>query len=237
MGELHLEVIKNRLLREFNLNVKVHKPRVSYRETISKSVEVVGECHRIVNGQQLFAKLTIRMEPDDTVESGVKIMSGGIAGQVSAEILEAIRDELTAQGQSGGSIGSYPLTKIRIQLISAEVSEESTGMAFSIAAGDAFESGLRQGGPTLLEPIMKLTISTPEEYYGEFVGDLSQRRARIVKTDSHGAMAFIEAHAPLAELFGYSNSMRSLSQGRASSSMEPLQYEPAPQEVAGRFGI
>ncbi len=237
MGELHLEVIKNRLLREFNLKVKVHKPRVSYRETISKSVEVVGECHRMVNGQQLYAKLTIRMEPDEAVESGVKIMSGGIAGQVSSEILEAIREELIAQGQSGGSIGSYPLTKIRIQLLSADVSEESTGMAFSIAAVDAFESALRQGGPTLLEPIMKLTISTPEEYFGEFIGDLSQRRARIVKTESHGGMAFIEAHAPLAELFGYSNSMRSLSQGRASSSMEPLEYEPAPAEVVGRFAL
>ena len=237
MGELHLEVIKNKLLRDFNLNVKVHKPRVSYRETISAPADVVGECRTVFNGQQLFAKLGIRMEPDDTVESGVKILSGGIAGKVSGEVMEAIRNEFTALGEGGGAIGSYPLTKIRITVTDAEVTEESNETAFSIAANKAFEEGLRQGGPELLEPVMKLTISTPEEYYGEFVSDLAQRRARIVDSDTHSGLTTIEAHAPLAELFGYSNSMRSLSQGRASSSMEPLGYEPAPAEVAQSFGL
>ncbi|MEM9412945.1 MAG: elongation factor G, partial [Planctomycetota bacterium] len=237
MGELHLEVIKNKLLREFNLNVKVHKPRVSYRETISGQAKVIGECHRLVNGQQLFAKLTIKMEPDDSVESGVKILAGGIAGKVSGEILEAVRTVLTGCGEGGGAIGSFPLTKIRISLIDAEVTEESNEMAFSIAAGEAFEKALQAGGPLLLEPIMKLTVTTPDEYYGDFVGDLSQRRARIVNTDNRNGLTTIEAHAPLAELFGYSNSMRSMSQGRAGSSMEPLGYEPAPPEVSDGFGM
>lgn len=237
MGELHLEVIKNKLLRDFNLNVKVHKPRVSYRETIASSASVVGECSTVYNGQQLFAKLMIRMEPDDTVESGVKILSGAIAGKVSGEIMEAIREQFTALGEGGGAIGSYPLTKIRITVTDAEVTEESNETAFSIAASKAFEEGLRQGVPELLEPVMKLTISTPEEYYGEFVSDLAQRRARIVDSDTHSGLTTIEAHAPLAELFGYSNSMRSLSQGRASSSMEPLGYEPAPAEIAQSFGM
>ena len=237
MGELHLEVIKNRLLREFNLNVKVHRPRVSYRETISQSVEVTGECHRMVQGQQLFAKLKIRMEPDESVESGVKILAGQIAGKVSGEILEGVKAELTACGEGGGMIGSFPLTKIRITLLDAEMTEESNEMAFGIAANEAFNAALKKGGPQLLEPIMKLTVSTPDEYYGDFAGDLAQRRARIVNTDSHGGLTTIEANAPLAELFGYSNSMRSLSQGRASSSMEPLEYEPAPPEVADGFGM
>ena len=237
MGELHLEVIKNRLLREFNLNVKVHRPRVSYRETISQSVEVTGECHRMVQGQQLFAKLKIRMEPDESVESGVKILAGQIAGKVSGEILEGVKAELTACGEGGGMIGSFPLTKIRITLLDAEMTDESNEMAFGIAANEAFNAALKKGGPQLLEPIMKLTVSTPDEYYGDFAGDLAQRRARIVNTDSHGGLTTIEANAPLAELFGYSNSMRSLSQGRASSSMEPLEYEPAPPEVADGFGM
>ncbi len=237
MGELHLEVIKNRLLREFNLNVKVHKPRVSYRETISSPVEVVGECHRMVNGQQLFARLKLRMEPDEAAETRIRVLTGGIAGKVPPEILEAIKSELTARGEGGGAIGSFPLTKIRVSLLDAEVTEESNEMAFSIAAGEAFESALSQGGPMLLEPIMKLTITTPEEYYGEFVSDLSQRRARIVKADSRNGLTTIEANAPLGELFGYSNSMRSLSQGRAGSSMEPMEYEPAPAEIADAFGI
>ena len=237
MGELHLEVIKNKLLREYNLNVKVYKPRVSYRETIASMAEVSGECHRMVNGQQLFAKLSLKMEPDENVESGVKILTGGIAGQVSGEILEAIRGELTACGEGGGIIASYPLTKIRVSLTGAEVTEESNEMAFGIAANEAFEAALRMGSATLLEPFMRLTVSTPEDYYGEIASDLSQRRARIVKTDTRSGRTTIEAHAPLAELFGYENSLRSLSQGRASSSMEPLGYEPAPVEVSQSFGL
>ena len=237
MGELHLEVIKNRLLRDFNLNVKVHKPRVSYRETISKSVEVTGECHRLVNGQQLFAKVKLRMEPDDKVESGVAIRSRLPVDAMPPEMVQTVKDEIKARGEGGGSIGSFPLAKIRVTLLDAETTEESTPMAFSIAAGEAFEEALREAAPMLLEPIMKLTINSPEEYYGEFVGDLAQRRAQIVSTDTHLETTTIVANAPLAELFGYSSAMRSLSQGRAGSSMEPLEYAPAPQNVAQSFAL
>lgn len=237
MGELHLEVIKNRLLRDFNLNVKVHKPRVSYRETIAKPVEVLGECHRMVGGQQLFAKLKLKMEPDDTVDSGVKILNMITPGTLTPEITERVMEEIQGRGDGGGTIGSFPLTKIRVTLLSAEVTEESDEMAFSIAAGEAFEEALREAGPTLLEPIVKLTISTPDEFYGEFVSDLAQRRAQIVNTDSHSGMTFIEAHAPLGELFGYSNAMRSLSQGRAGCSQEPLNYQTAPPEIANSFAF
>ena len=110
-------------------------------------------------------------------------------------------------------------------------------MAFSIAAGEAFEAALKKAIPVLLEPVMKLTITTPEEYYGEFVGDLAQRRAQIVSTDTRLDTTTIVAHAPLAELFGYSSAMRSLSQGRAGSSMEPLEYAPAPDSVADSFAL
>jgi elongation factor G len=238
MGELHLEVIKNRLLREFNLDVKVHKPRVSYRETITHSVEVTGECHRVVAGQQLFAKLTIAMQPDESIESGVEIINKMPPGVLSPVIMEAVMEELRGRGQGGGLIGSFPLAKIRVTLKDAETADEgSNEMAFSIAAGEAFEAALQKAGPQLLEPIMKLNITTPDEYYGDFANDLAQRRANIVNTDNHGGITFIEAEAPLAELFGYSNAMRSLSQGRAGSSLEPLEYRAAPHEVAESFAI
>jgi elongation factor G len=237
MGELHLEVIKNRLLRDFNLNVKVHKPRVSYRETISQSIEVTRECNREINGQKLFAKLTLKMEPDESVESGVKILNMITPGTLTPEMVERVMEEIRGRGDGGGTIGAFPLTKIRVTLLKAEVTEESDEMAFSIAAGEAFEEALREAGPTLLEPIMKLTISTPDDFYGEFVSDLAQRRSQIVKTDNHSGMTFIEANAPLAELFGYSSAMRSLSQGRAGSSQEPLGYEAAPAEVADSFAF
>lgn len=238
MGELHLEVIRNRLLRDFNLNVKVHKPRVSYRETISGEATVTGECHRLVAGQQLFAKVTLKMEPADHVE-GVQIRNRLPEDKLPNNFLQAVMEQLTSRGEGGGPIGSFPLTKLRLTLLDCEVDpEQSNEMAFSIAAGEAFEDALKQGGPVLLEPIMKLSITTPDEYYGEFVGDLAQRRARIVHTENLiGGLTTIEAHAPLAELFGYSNSLRSMSQGRAGSSMEPLGYEPAPETEAEKFAM
>ncbi len=237
MGELHLEVIKNRLLRDFKLDVKVHKPRVSYRETIGKRVEVTGECHRIVNGVQLFAKLKVRIEPDSSLD-GVEVVNQIPESTLPAEWLEAVMEELRSRAQGGGLIGSFPLSGIRVTVLGSEINDaQSNVIALNIAAADAFEKGLRDGTPVLLEPIMKLTITTPDDYYGEFVSDLAQRRSRIVHTDNHGGMTYIVSHAPLAELFGYAGAMRSLSQGRAGSSMEPLQYEPAPPEVAKSFTI
>jgi elongation factor G len=237
MGELHLEVIKNRLLRDFNLKVKVHKPRVSYRETITKAVVVTGECHRLVNGQQLFAKLTLRMEPDLKSDTGLAIRNQLPVEAIPAEMVQTVKDEIVARGEGGGPIGSFPLTKLKVTLLSAESNEFTTPMAISMAAGDAFEKGLQQAEPVLLEPIMKLTVTTPEEYLGDFLGDLAQRRAQVVSTDNTDEISTIVAHAPLAELFGYSNAMRSLSQGRAGSSMEPLEYSPAPDSVAQSFAL
>jgi elongation factor G len=236
MGELHLEIIKNRLLRDFNLNVKVHKPRVSYRETISHAVVSTGECHRQVAGQNLFAKITIRMEPVEEAGAGVQVLNLA-ASAMPPSLSDAAIEELKGRGQGGGAIGSFPLAKLRVTLLSAELNEQSNETAVTIAAGDAFERGLRQAGPVLLEPIMRLTITTPDDFYGDFLGDLAQRRAKIIHTDSHDSLTVIEAHAPLAELFGYSNAMRSLSQGRAGTSLEPLEYAPAPAEVAASFGV
>jgi elongation factor G len=217
------------------LKVKVYKPRVSYRETISQKVEVTGKCNRLVNGQQLFAKITLRMEPDENTESGVAIRSQLPVDSMPMEMVQVVKDEIKARGESGGQIGSFPLAKIKVTLLDAEATEESTPMAFSIAAGEAFEEALTKAAPIMLEPVMNLTVTTPEEYYGDFVSDLAQRRAQIVSTDTHVGFTKIVAHAPLAELLSYSNTMRSLSQGRAGSSMEPLAYLQAPEEVKKQF--
>ncbi len=237
MGELHLEVIKNKLLRDFKLDVKVHKPRVSYRESVEREATVTGQCNRLIDGQQIFGKLTIKMEHDDTVESGVKVLNRLPVDAVDPEFVQTIKDEIKARGESGGPIGSFPLTRIRVTLTGAESNEDSSPMAFAIAAGEAFEAALQEAGPTLLEPIMKLTINTPEEYYGDFVSDLAQRRAQIVESDTNLEITTIVADAPLAELVGYSSAMRSLSQGRAGTSMEPLRYAPAPPDVAQSFAM
>ena len=273
MGELHLEVIKHRLLRDFKLDVRVHKPRVSYRETIEHAAEVTGECHRNVAGQMLSAKLRIRMEPfskgaisgsalplgeglgvraaggssvhgphpsplpagEGTVRAKPVVVTVAPGGVLPEQFLAPALEVLTEQGEGGGSLG-FPLMHVKITVLGGEVHETgSTELAFRYAAGDAFEKALRAAGIVLLEPIMRLEVTVPEEHVGDIVGDLQQRRAIIVRTHTRGRNTVIEAHAPLANLFGYSSAMRGLSQGRATCTMEPHSYGPAPADVLEGF--
>jgi elongation factor G len=237
MGELHLEVIKNKLLRDFNLNIRFHKPQVSFRETVASCVEVEGECHRLIGGQQLFAKLRLRVEPGVADGRPVAVMSACPPDVIPADMLVIALEELKARSDGGGLIAGYPLTKLRVTVLGGEADESSDERAFRIAANEAFNRGLAEGGKVLLEPIMKLDIVTPEQYVGDFVGDLQQRRAVIVQTEVRGNTNSIEARAPLKELFGYSSAMRSLSQGRAGCSIEPFEYAPAPPEVVREYEI
>ena len=232
MGELHLEVIKHRLLRDFNLNVKVHKPRVSYRETVQRAVQVTGECRRSVAGQMQSAVVTIRMEPFQS-EKPVTVIDA--SGDRLAPFTNTVLDVLRERGEGGGSYG-YPLMNVKVTVQGGEVHEtESNDIAFRSAAADAFNKALTEAGVVLLEPIMRLEITTPEDYFGEFVSDLQQRRGEVTQTHMRGRTTIIEARAPLASLFGYSTAMRGLSQGRANCSMEPSGYGPAPPEVLASF--
>ena len=239
MGELHLEVIKNRLVRDHHLNVKFYKPRVSYRETIAKSVEVRGQCNRQVGSQQMFARLQVRFEPLDDLSGKVVVVDRTPIDQMLPDNLrQAALEELKNRSEGGGMIGSFPLTGIRISILGAETAEVgSDEVAFRIAANDAFDEGLKLGGPSLLEPVMKMEITTPADYLGEIVGDLQQRRGMIERTEARGAITSVTALAPLKELFGYSSAIRSLSQGRAGCSMEPQGYQTAPKEDAEAFAL
>ncbi len=234
MGELHLEVIKHRLLRDFNLNVRVHKPRVSYRETIEHAAEVTGACHRQQGGQSLFAEVKIRMEPFAEGGPGAAV-APATSEVLPPEYLATAIDGLTEQGHGGGLFGC-PLMKVKITITGGQVHEtDSNEIAFRFAAADAFNKGLQAAGTVLLEPIMRLQITTPEEHLGAFTGDLQQRRGIIHQTTHRGKNVVIDAEAPLATLFGYSSAMRGLSQGRATCTMEPAAYGPAPQEVVANF--
>ncbi|MEE9603035.1 MAG: elongation factor G, partial [Thermoguttaceae bacterium] len=236
MGELHLEVIKHRLLRDFNLDVKVHQPRVSYRETVERAVEVEGHCNRQISGRLLTAQLRIRVEPFPaaTLPVVVSVAPGvDLPGELLSTALEALRE----QGEGGGALG-FPLMRVKVTLLAGEVPDsDQADVALRIAAADGFHKVLGEdaAGIVLLEPIMKLEIITPEENVGDFVGDLQQRRAIIHQTQTRGKNTVIEAEAPLANLFGYSSAMRSLSQGRATSSMEPSSYGPAPPAILQSF--
>jgi len=239
MGELHLDVIKNRLVRDFNLSVKFYKPRVSYRETIGKAATVQGQCNRMVGTNQMFARLDVRFEPLEDPSAEAIVLDRSPADKILPENLrQAALEELRNRAAGGGVIGSFPLTGLKISLLSSELAEiGSDEVAFRIAANDAFDQGLQAGTPTLLEPIMKMEITTPDDYMGEIVGDLQQRRAIIERTENRGAGTLIVALAPLKELFGYSSAIRSLSQGRASCSMEPSGYQAAPAQDADAFGM
>ena len=241
MGEFHLELIKERLLSDYKLNVRVRKPRVSYRESIQKAVEVTGECHRTMSGQTHFARLTIRMEPTrcagapSAAATPIALTSPAAAAQLPPEFLNAAMEVLSELGSGGGMLG-FPLLHVKTTVLSGETHEsESTELAFRLAAADAFNKGLREADTVLLEPIMKIEVTVPDENLGDIVSDLQQRRAMITRTQARGQHTVIDAEAPLASLFGYSNAMRGLSQGRATCTMEPASYGPAPPEVLESF--
>lgn len=237
MGELHLEVIQHRLTRDFGMKVKCYKPRVSYRETIAKPASVVGQCNRQMGAQQMFARLDIKIRPLKDASAPVQVFDEvPLDTSLNAEMRAAAIEELRQRAQGGGVLAGFPLSGVRIEVTGGEAHEEgSDPVAFRIAASDAFEKAMQAGQPTLLEPVMRMEINTPENYMGDIVGDLQQRRAIISQSDIRGELTTIVAFAPLKELFGYSSAVRSLSQGRASSSMEPHGFQPAPAEDAEAF--
>jgi elongation factor G len=234
MGELHLEILKNRMTRDYNLKVHVGRPRVSYRETIKRAVKrVQGTCIRQTGGSGLYAKVTIDLEPQ-TQPKGAPVLAfvnklkGGV---IPSEFLPAIEAGLREEAKSGGRTG-FPLVDLKITLVDGDTHEvDSNELAFRFAASDALRKAVHEAGSVLLEPIMKLEVVTPEDYLGNITADLSSRRALIDKTFTRGKLMVIEARAPLETMFGYSTAVRSLSQGRASYSMEPLEYAAAPDSL------
>ncbi|MDO5554506.1 MAG: elongation factor G [Planctomycetia bacterium] len=235
MGELHLEVIKNELLREHKVKVRVHHPRVSYRESIQKAVEVEGTCQRTLGGTRHFAKIQMRMEPVLSDSQAVEIAYDCNDEAFKPEYKNIVLESLREESQGGGQLG-YPLISVRMVVTGGEFSDtETTEVALRIAASDVYRKGLEAAGIVLLEPIMKLEVVTPDEYVGDIVGDLNQRRGVVTQTHNRGKLTVIESETPLSNLFGYSSAVLSLSKGRASSSMEPLKYRPAAPEVLKSF--
>lgn len=230
MGELHLEVIRHRMERDFGLKVRVHKPRVSYRETIESPVDVEGEFHRQTAGVTQAARVKVRLEPyrgDESIKVENKLKPNTLPKELMAVLEQAINDEAHGSGQFG-----CPLSQVKFTIVDADYSQiESTEVAVQAAAVDAVQKGLRQAGVILLEPIMRLEVVTPEDFLGNIQSDLAARKASILNTERLDELHVIEAEVPLAKMFGYSTQVRSLSQGRASYSMEPLKYQAAPPEV------
>ena len=226
MGELHLEIISKRMERDFHMKFRTHKPRVTYRETIPKKIETEGQFDRQAQGTRQFASIRIVIEPvpnETNLNVENKLKPNAMPPEMLEVLLNALRDEV-----KGGGVVGYPLINLKVIVKDIDYREgETTEVAIRAAASDAVRRALHDGGAVLLEPIMKLEVVAPSEFVGNITGDLNSRRAIIVNTEVRGNLVAITAEVALSQMFGYSNDVRSLSQGRASFSMEPLRYDTA----------
>ncbi len=234
MGELHLEVMCHRIERDFHVPVRVGKPRVAYRETITHPAEAEGRLVRQTGGRGQYAVVRLRVAPFTPLagEEHFKVTNLIPPGAIRLAFAAAAEQGVRGAGRSG-VLAAYPLINVEVALLGGEEHpEDSTELAFEGAAALAFQRAIEQAGPVLLEPIMKVEVVTPDEYYGAINADLMARRAAITAADMRGANHVVTAEAPLSTMFGYATQVRSLSQGRASYSMEPCRYERMPDELA-----
>ncbi|MBU6222062.1 MAG: elongation factor G [Planctomycetes bacterium] len=235
MGELHLEVIRHRLERDFNLKCRVHKPRVSYKETLGKAVKVKGEINRQVGGQTLAATVTLRAEPIADQAPPI-VEQGWFPEGESLAALAALMTQSVRESAERGGLKGCPLWGVKITVLESPIPDPPpSDVAIRMAAAEAIDRMLEAAGTVLLEPVMRVEVSVPEEHLGDVINDLQQRRAIITNTEIRGGVNVLTAEAPLASMFGYSAAVRSVSQGRASFTMAPLKYGPAPAETADAF--
>jgi elongation factor G len=234
MGELHLEIVKNKLVRDMALDVHVGKPKVAYKETILGSAEAEGRFIRQTGGRGQYGVVTLRVEPfvPEEGHESIKFEDATTGGVVPKEyipsVAQGVRDAATS-----GPLAGYPLLNVKATLLDGKSHPtDSSDIAFQQAGVLAFNEAINNASPVFLEPIMRVVVTTPEEYLGSVTGDLNSRRAQIRENTQRGRHRLITAEVPLSELFGYSTQLRSLTQGRASSTMEPHKYAPAPTSVA-----
>jgi elongation factor G len=234
MGELHLEVLKDRMLREFNVQANAGKPMVAYRETIRSTARGAHAFDREIGGARQFARVAVEVAPQER-SAGNRIVWDVPASVVPPPFRPAVEAGLR-DGLSTGVLGSYALADVRVTVCGGECrDEESTEMAFRSAAVMAMRAAIHDADPALLEPIMELEIITPEEYMGEVLGDVSSRRGRILNMKAEEGSQILHAEVPLAELFGYATALRSLTRGRAVYSMEPKHFDVLPDTLQNRI--
>lgn len=231
MGELHLEILVDRLRREFDVLANVGKPRVAYRETIEKSIEIEGKFIRQSGGRGQYGHVWLKIEPMEP-GFGFEFKSEIIGGVVPREYIPAVEKGVIEALQTGVLAG-YPMVDIRVSLIDGSFHQvDSSEIAFKIAASIAFKDGAAKCNPQLLEPVMSLEVVTPDEYLGDIIGNLNSRRARIESINPKKGVQVVHSAVPLAEMFGYATILRSLSQGRAIYTMQFSHYEKVPKEVS-----
>jgi elongation factor G len=235
MGELHLEIIVDRLMREFNVDANVGRPQVAYRETISRPVEKIeGRFVRQTGGRGQFGHVVINMEPSDPGD-GYEFMDKIVGGKIPREYIPSV-DLGIQEAMDSGVLAGYPVVDLRVELVDGSYHEvDSSEMAFKIAGSMAFKNGMQRAKPKLLEPVMDVEVVTPEEYLGDVMGDINSRRGHILHLEPRGNAQAIRARVPLATMFGYATDLRSTTQGRATFTMQFDRYEEVPQSIAGEI--
>jgi elongation factor G len=231
MGELHLEVLVDRMRREYKVEANQGKPQVSYRETISRLVDIEGRFVRQSGGKGQYGHVKVKLEPLSQ-GTGFEFVNGIVGGVIPREYIPAVEQGLK-EAMHTGVIAGYPVVDIKATLYDGSYHEvDSSEMAFKIAASMALKEGVRKGRPLLLEPIMRLEVVTPEDFLGTVLGDLNSRRGRVEGMELRGNAQIVYAYVPLASMFGYTTDLRSATQGRATSSMEFHHYEALPDALA-----
>ena len=235
MGQLHLEIIIDRILREFNVEAQVGAPQVAYRETIRKNVSSVGKFISQSGGRGQYGHCVIEMGPQEVAGTGITFEDKIKSGAIPREFIPAVKQGVMGAAKNGVLAG-YPVTDVNVVLVDGSFHEvDSSELAFKMAGSIAFQDGMRKAHPVLLEPIMDIEVIVPEEFMGQIIGDLSSRRAKIIALGQRLNLRTIRANVPLSEVFNYATITRSLTQGRASYTMEPSFYSEVPTHVADKI--
>jgi elongation factor G len=231
MGELHLEVILDRMFREYKVEANRGKPQVAYKESISQPVRARGLFKKQTGGRGMFGDVVVEFEPMPR-GGGFEFVNKIVGGTVPREYIPAVGKGIEKKMDSGGRAG-YPVIDVRATLVDGSYHEvDSNEMAFEIAGSLALQEALEKGKPVILEPIMKMEVITPEQFMGDIIGDLNSRRGHIESTEVTASGRIIRGYVPLANLFGYTTDLRSMTQGRASSSFEFDHYQEVPASIA-----
>ncbi|HUK42189.1 MAG TPA: elongation factor G [Candidatus Acidoferrales bacterium] len=231
MGELHLEIIVDRLLREFSVGANVGKPQVAYKETIRKAVEQQGKFIRQTGGRGQYGDVWIKLEPQEP-GSGFEFVDAVKGGSIPREYIPAV-EKGVREATENGALAGYPMVDVKVTLFDGSYHDvDSSEIAFKIAGSMAFKEAARKANPVLLEPIMSVEVVVPEEFMGDVIGDISSRRGKVLGMDTRPAAQAIDARVPLAQMFGYATDLRSMTQGRATYTMQFSHYEPVPATVA-----
>jgi elongation factor G len=231
MGELHLEIIVDRLLREFKVGANVGKPQVAYKETIRKAVEQEGKFIRQTGGRGQYGHVYIKAEPQPPA-TGFEFVDAVKGGRIPREYIPAVEKGIR-EALDNGPLAGYPVVDVKVTLFDGSYHDvDSSEIAFKIAGSMAFKEATRKASPVLLEPIMAVEVVTPEEFMGEVIGNISSRRGKVLGMDSRGTAQIIQAQVPLAQMFGYATDVRSMTQGRATYTMQFSHYEPVPASIS-----